>query len=163
MPVYEFFCRNCNTIFSFFSKSINTSKIPNCPKCSGPLEKQVSLFSCVDAGRKETDTEDMPIDERKLSKIMDGLGAESEKLDGEDPRQAAALMKKFTELAGVKPGNGLKEAIDRLAAGEDPEKIEQEMGDILENDDLFQAGEKKISDAGSALPAPRRDETLYDL
>lgn len=163
MPVYEFFCPNCNTIFSFFSRTVNTAKIPVCPKCSGSLEKQVSLFSCVNASRKETDTEDMPIDEKKLSKIMAGLEAESGKLSEEDPRQAAALMKKLTELAGVKPGSGLKEAMDRLAAGEDPEKIEQEMGDALESDDLFQTSEKKVSGSGSALPAPQRDETLYDL
>ncbi|MGD2029649.1 MAG: zinc ribbon domain-containing protein, partial [Desulfobacterales bacterium] len=33
MPIYEFYCRDCNTIFNFFSKTINTTKKPKCPKC----------------------------------------------------------------------------------------------------------------------------------
>jgi hypothetical protein len=26
MPIYEFYCPDCNTIFNFFSRTINTSK-----------------------------------------------------------------------------------------------------------------------------------------
>jgi hypothetical protein len=27
MPMYEFYCPDCNTIFTFLSKSVNTEKI----------------------------------------------------------------------------------------------------------------------------------------
>ncbi|XCN71926.1 MAG: FmdB family zinc ribbon protein [Candidatus Electrothrix aestuarii] len=33
MPIYEFYCQDCNTIFNFFSSRINTEKRPDCPKC----------------------------------------------------------------------------------------------------------------------------------
>ena len=26
MPIYEFYCPDCNTLFNFFSRTINTSK-----------------------------------------------------------------------------------------------------------------------------------------
>ncbi|MCK4728291.1 MAG: zinc ribbon domain-containing protein, partial [Desulfobacterales bacterium] len=33
MPIYEFYCEDCNTIFNFFSRSVNTTKRPPCPRC----------------------------------------------------------------------------------------------------------------------------------
>jgi hypothetical protein len=48
-----------------------------------------------------------------------------------------------------------------MERGEDPEKIEQEMGDLLEGEDPFIFGAK--AKKGSRKPAPRIDETLYDL
>ena len=30
MPIYEFFCPDCNTVFSFYSPTVNTRKIPLC-------------------------------------------------------------------------------------------------------------------------------------
>jgi len=163
MPVYEFYCQRCNTVFSFFSKTINTTKIPVCPKCSENLKKQVSLFSCVDSSIDETGPESMPFDEKKLEKMMNKLAAETENLNEEDPRQAADLMKKLTDMTGIKLGDGMKEAISRMEAGEDPEKIEHEMGDILENEDPLQTTEPGRVKSDSSLPAPERDEKLYDL
>jgi hypothetical protein len=29
MPIYEFYCEDCHTIFNFFSKNVNTTKKPN--------------------------------------------------------------------------------------------------------------------------------------
>jgi len=163
MPVYEFFCQKCNTIFSFFSKTVNTTKITLCPKCSGNLKKQVSMFACIDSSKNEPGPENIPFDEKKLEKMMGKLAAETENLNEEDPRQAADLMKKFSDAAGVKLSNSMKEDISRMEAGEDPEKIEQELGDILENEDPFQTAETATSNRGVNLPSPKRDETLYDL
>ena len=163
MPVYEFFCKKCNTIFNFFSKTINPVKQPLCPKCSGKLKKQVSLFACVDASTKEAVSENIPFDEKKLEKIIGRFEAEATNINEKDPRQAADLMKKLSDMAGIKLGKGVKEAIDRMEAGEYPEKIEQEISDILENEDLFQLAEKDLSKTGNYLPSPQIDEKLYDL
>ena len=163
MPVYEFFCKKCNTLFNFFSKTINPAKQPLCPKCSGNLKKQVSTFACIDSSRKESGSEKIPFDEKKLEKIMGRLEAETANINEEDPRQAADLMKKFSDMAGIKLGKGMEEAISRIKAEETPEKIEQEMGDILENEDPFQLAEKDFSKTGSPLPSPKIDEKLYDL
>ncbi len=43
MPVYEFYCPDCHTIFNFFSRRVNTAARPACPRCERPeLERQVS-------------------------------------------------------------------------------------------------------------------------
>jgi len=57
-------------------------------------------------------------------------------------------------------GKGMKEAMNRLEAGEDPEKVEEEMGDILE-EDPFALPEKKV--VREKNNAPFKDETLYEL
>jgi len=163
MPVYEYFCKKCNTIFNFFSKTINPAKQPLCPKCSGSLKKQVSTFACVDSSKKEPGSGNIPFDEKKLGKMVGRLAAEAENINVEDPCQAADLMKKFSDMAGIKLGQGMEEVISRMEAGEDPEKIEQEMGDILENEDPFQMAEKDLSKSGSSLLSPKVGEKLYDL
>ena len=33
MPIYEFYCQQCNTVYNFFSKTVNTEKTPYCPTC----------------------------------------------------------------------------------------------------------------------------------
>lgn len=46
MPMYEFFCRECNRIYTFYSRTINTEKTPPCPKCNRPdLERMISPFA----------------------------------------------------------------------------------------------------------------------
>jgi putative FmdB family regulatory protein len=46
VPVYEFYCCDCHTIFNFLSRQVNTEKRPSCPKCGRPeLERQVSPFA----------------------------------------------------------------------------------------------------------------------
>jgi len=58
-------------------------------------------------------------------------------------------------------GKGMEEALERMEAGEDPEKIEAEMGDILEEEEPFLVSEKKPMKQRSQ--APQRDTTLYEL
>jgi hypothetical protein len=134
MPIYEFYCRRCNTIYSFFSKTINTDKVPNCPP---------------------------PIDEAKMEKAVAMLAGEADKINEDDPRQAAILMRKLSDATGMNLGPGMEEALSRMERGEDPEKIEAEMGDILEGEEPFIFGEKRKK--GVSKPRPRIDETLYDL
>jgi hypothetical protein len=48
-----------------------------------------------------------------------------------------------------------------MEAGEDPEQIEAEMGDLLENEEPpFLQGQRK---SGRRKPPPRKDDTLYEL
>ena len=162
MPIYEFYCSRCHMIFNFFSRSINTEKIPPCPKCDRPkLERQMSSFAVI-RGLKEDQDDGLPdIDESKLEKAMTALASEAERINEDDPRQAAQLMRKLTDMTGLELGSGMEEALRRMEAGEDPEQIEAEMGDLLEAEDpvLFQ-GQKK---AGSRKPPPKKDDTLYEL
>jgi len=71
---------------------------------------------------------DLPIDETKMEKAMEMMTREAENINEDDPRQAAKLMRKLTEMTGVELGGGMQEAIRRMENGEDPEAIEAEMG-----------------------------------
>jgi len=106
--------------------------------------------------------DDLPIDESKMEQAMQMLAGEAERIPEDDPRQAANLMRKLTQMTGLELGAGMEEAIHRMESGEDPEQIEAEMGDILENEDPFQIAAKK-GGKGARRSAPKRDETLYDL
>ena len=149
-------------IFNFFSQRVNTDKVPGCPKCNRPeLERRMSTFS-ISRGLTESDDDIMPdLDETKMEKAMELIAREAGGLDEEDPRQAARLMKKMTEITGMEFGSEMKEALKRLEAGEDPDEIEADMGDLLDNEDPLSLFEKKKTGLKS-LP-PRKDDTLYDL
>jgi len=164
MPIYEFYCSDCNTIFNFFSKTVNTSKKPKCPKCKKKtLSRQVSLFAFTGKAKETGDMDDLPLDESKMERAMQMLAGEADKINEDDPRQAAHLMRKLTDMTGLKLGPGMEEALNRMARGEDPEQIEAEMGDLLEQEDPFEIQEKSGKGNRDKRPAPMRDETLYDL
>jgi len=164
MPIYEFYCEDCNTIFNFFSKTINTTKKPKCPKCkTRKLSRQMSAFSFTGKAKEDSDMDDLPFDENKMEKAMQMLAGEAENINEDDPRQAANLMRKLTDMTGLELGAGMQEALKRMEAGEDPDAIETEMGDLLEGEEPFLLPEKKGGSAAKKRPAPQRDETLYDL
>ena len=91
------------------------------------------------------------------------LAGEAENINEDDPRQAANLMRKLTDMTGLELGAGMQEALKRMEAGEDPDAIESEMGDLLEGEEPFLLPEKKGKGTAEKRPAPQRDETLYDL
>ena len=168
MPIYEFYCKDCHTIFNFFSARVNLSKTPACPSTdctNNPLERQVSLFS-ISKGRTEGEGDDAlaDIDEAKLEQAMMSMAGEVDKMDEDDPKQAARMMRKLFDASGMKLGDSVEEAICRMEAGEDPDKIEQEMGDVLEEDNPFAAKPKKLLDdlRRKYLP-PKVDDHLYEL
>jgi putative FmdB family regulatory protein len=163
MPIYEFYCRKCHMIFNFFSSSVNTGKRPLCPKCKKTaLERKMSLFATLQK-RGEQDETGMPdIDESKMAQAMNLLSQEADHIDENDPRQAANLMRKLSDMTGLNLGSGMEEALKRMEAGEDPEQIEQEMGDLLEEEEPIALGEK-TSKKGIRMRPPVKDETLYDL
>jgi len=123
----------------------------------------MSSFASV-SGRKEggEGDETMPnFDEAKLEKAMNMLADKAGNINENDPRQAAMLMKKLSEATGVSMGAGMEEALRRMERGEDPDKIEEEMGDILEGEEPFIIEDK--GKRGRKKPRPQIDETLYEL
>lgn len=169
MPIYEFYCRKCNTLYNFLSRSLQPDKRPKCPHCKTlRLEKQVSSFAHTGRAREESASgaePDLPIDQSKMELAMDSLAREADSLSEEDPRQAANLMRKFSKMTGMELGSGMQEALNRLEAGEDPDQIEAELGDRLEKEDPFILPEKETKGRtrGQTRPAPRRDKTLYEM
>lgn len=164
MPIYEFYCEDCNIIFNFFSRTINTSKCPICPKCKRrQLTRQMSLFAVTGRAKENEGIDNLPFDENKLESAMQTLAKEVDNINEEDPRQAARLMRKLSEMTGLEMGAGMSEALERMEKGEDPDQLETEMGDILENEDPFIIPGKKNAGQRSYHVAPKRDETLYDM
>ncbi len=169
MPVYEFYCPHCHMIFNFLSKRINTKDTPICPKCrSKDMQKKISIFSVISSSKDKEgeDTGDpldkilSQVDESKLEKAFASLAAEAESIDQDNPKDMAKMMKKLFETTGLKMGQSMEEALSRLEAGEDPEKIEEDMGELFEDENaLFDFKKKTIS---KLLP-PKEDETLYNM
>lgn len=169
MPIYEFYCPECHTIYNFYSRRINTDKTPACPSGGSErhrLARQVSLFA-ISKGRQEGENgDDMldNVDESKLEQAMMSMAGEMENIDENDPRQAARMMRRLFDSTGLRLSGGMEEAIGRMEAGEDAEQIEADMGDLLEEEEPFAMKPRKLLDdlRRKYLP-PRVDETLYDL
>ncbi len=176
MPIYEFYCQDCHMIFNFFSAGVNTTKRPTCPRCQKrALERQMSRFATVKSigdaagGADAGESGGGDFDEARMERAMESFAREAEGIDENDPRQAAQMMRRLSEMAGMNIGPGMDEALKRIEAGEDPEAVESQMGDLLEGEEPFAPGAEKAADAGTRRVAaarsrlPARDEKLYTL
>ncbi|MEW6520702.1 MAG: zinc ribbon domain-containing protein [Desulfurivibrio sp.] len=162
MPIYEFYCKHCHMIFNFLSRRVNTAAQPPCPRCQGQLQRKISAFATIGKAKKGEEEDFIPdFDETKMERVLAGLAQEATNLNEDDPRQMAQLMRKFSQQTGLSLGAGMEEAISRMEAGEDPDKIEAEMGEVLENEDPFAAMRRKIR--GGYRTPPVEDDTLYEL
>ena len=164
MPIYEFACPKCRRIFNFLSKRLNPDRLPICPRCGNKkMLKQMSRFAMTkglkEPAAKSDDAGDEPMpdmDDPRVMRAMSELERDMEHLDENNPKHMAHMMKKMKDL--MPPGTVPKEldvAIKRLEAGEDPEKIEEDMGDLLGD---FMGGEEGGSGGGGYT----HDSGLYD-
>lgn len=161
MPIYEFYCRHCHRVFNFLSRAIDTARTPPCPRCGrGDLSRRVSPFA-ISRGRREEPKPEAPpgpeVDEARLERAMQALAGEMDSMDENDPRQGARLMRKLFSATGMPIAGGMEEALRRMESGEDPEKIEEEMGDVFEGGDPLggllggeggEGGEKEQAEGG---------------
>jgi len=158
MPVYEFLCPRCNRIFSFHSFRVETARAPRCPKCGAEdLRRVPSRFGVAAASKTAAagGKEDAEREDPRLEREMMRFAAELEGMDEGDPRQMAAAVRRMTELAGEPITPAMEEMIRRLEAGEDPDRIEEELGDALE--------EEMGDGSGFGGEAPSRDDGLYPM
>ena len=170
MPIYEFACPKCRVIFNFLSKRINPDHLPICPKCGNKkMAKQMSAFA-MPRGLKESaasadadagDEGPMPdLDDPRVARVMGELERDMAHMDENNPKHMAHMMRKMKDI--LPTGSMPKEldiAIKRLEAGEDPEKIEEDMGDVL--GDLM-GGPEDEGGMGGYGGAYKRDSGLYD-
>lgn len=174
MPIYEFYCPDCDTLFSFFSQRIDTEARPDCPRCDRTeLERRPARFaaltgSATGAGDDEGDDlgELGGVDEERLAEAFESAVGEMEGsgADPEDPRQVARMFRRVGEAAGLEPGDRMEEMLRRLEGGEDPERLEEEMGDAFDDDgdddplaELFRRKRR------GGRRRPKVDEELYFL
>jgi len=165
MPIYEYACPKCRVIFNFLSKRLKPGRSPACPKCGNrKMAKQVSRFALSrrlkePAAKTQSETSEGPMpdfDNPRVEHAMMELERDMEHLDENNPKHMAHMMRKMKDL--MPPGSVPKEldvAIKRLEAGEDPEKIEEDMGDLLGD---FMGGEEGGPGGGGYT----HDSGLYD-
>ena len=157
MPIYEFLCRKCNRVYSFLARVDQADEVPACPQCGNPdMRKCLSNFSVTGlsgsksgGGEEETSDEEYdPATERELNKLM----AKAENMDENNPRELGSLMRRMSDVTGEPMDAETEEAVRRLEKGEDPEKIEEEMGGLF--------GEEG---GGATGGGPDYDDGLYSM
>ncbi len=189
VPIYEFYCPDCHTVFSFFSSRIDTAVQPACPQCGRPeLGRRPSRFAALkgskpgaggDAAAGELDENDPlgGLDEEKMAGVMESLAGEMEGMDEgaqQDPKQLAQFLARFQEATGLEAGPKMEEMLARLKEGADMDELEAEMGGAgpegAGSDEGEGGGADDFSDffrakraAAARRKAPRVDETLHFL
>jgi putative FmdB family regulatory protein len=170
MPIYEYACPKCRVIFNFLSKRTNPDRLPVCPKCGNKkMTKQMSRFA-MSRGLKEppakgeSESGEPPtpdFDDPRMERAMMEMERDMEHLDENNPKHMAHMMRKMKDL--MPPGTMPKElevAIKRLEAGEDPEKIEEDMGDVL--GDFMGGPDEEDGMGGMGGGGYTHDSGLYD-
>ena len=172
MPIYEFYCPDNHRIYSFFARSLAYSdRTPRCPDGAKlRMERMISKFAITGRAKEKPE---MPagadLDDPRMESMMAEMEREFGGMDSEnpDPKMLARMMRKMTALSGEKVPGEVDEMIRRMEAGEDPEKLDEEFGDAMENFDPLGGGEsaegEKLKARLRALRQPRRDPTLYEM
>lgn len=176
MPIYEYYSADTHKIYSFYARRlIGADVVPRCPDGEGKrMERVLSPFAITGRAKEKTEDaggEGMPdLDPRQEAEMMK-LAGEMSGMDEEnpDPRQLGRLMRRMMDITGEKMPEPMLEMLARMEKGEDPEKLEAEYGDALDDESMGEFGVGKgegekggVSSLRRRLP-PRRDPTLYEM
>jgi len=169
MPLYEFYCEPCHTIYTFRFPRVDTSTVPPCPVCGAELAREVSSFAHIVKGKNSSDPMEGCESASRMGQVLAQMGERLQSLDDDDadPREAVKVMKELASAGGMNFKKEVREAMARIEAGEDPERIDEEFSEVFETDNPFADGESE-SGAKSLnwwrrLRGPRRDPKWYDL
>lgn len=101
------------------------------------------------------------MDDPRVQHAMREMERDMDHLDENNPKHMAHMMRKMQDLmpADAMPKE-MNDAIKRLEAGEDPEKIEEDMGEIF---DQFMGPEEGAAMGGMGGGGYTRDGGLYDM
>lgn len=146
MPIYEYTCMKCGRTSSFLVRNTEAHTTPACPHCRSPrMKRALSRFAAV-APRKSGGQSSAPADDAGPApggpgggdegSVPDMAGLESmmSGMDENDPRSMGRMMRKLSEQTGEPLDGEMEEVVRRLESGEDPEKIEEQMGDAMGED-----------------------------
>lgn len=174
MPIYEFYCPDNNKVYSFFARSLaHRDSLPRCPDGAHlKLHKCVSGFAVTGRAKEPSAHGGEDLDDPRMEAAMAEMEREMASMDEEnpDPRKMGQLMRRMASLTGEKLPAAMEEMVGRLEAGEDPEKLEQEFGDLDGEMDGFGEDPGDAGDEATAsrnlwhrIRGPRRDPVLYEM
>lgn len=188
MPIYEFYSPDNNRVYSFLARSLAEGrKMPRCPDNQAyRMERMVSAFAVTGKARETTAPVHPPTgmpdesDDPRMEQAMNALESEFTSLDEEnpDPRRLGHLMRRMSELTGEALPPAMQEMVTRMERGEDPEKLEEEYGEVLDAEEPFGGDEERDGPPSSVpdgptdreakpkrrkRPALSRDPHLYEM
>ncbi len=175
MPIYEFYSPDTHKIYSFYARRILArGEVPRCPEGSGHrMERVLSPFAVTGRAKEPQADGGSGADDLdpRLEAEMMRMAGEMSSLDDEnpDPRQLGRMMRRMMEITGEKMPEPMLEMLARMEKGEDPEKLEEEYGDVLDDESFPAGGSAEDGAAGGGVSTlrrklpPRRDPKLYEL
>jgi putative FmdB family regulatory protein len=137
MPIYEYRCPDCKRRVSIFFRTMSAAEsganTAACPQCGGQhLQRLVSKVAYIRAGNLgdnpnvggATTVEDLD-DENAYGSYDDseGFGEMLNGVDEDDPRSVAAWARQMQRQTGEDLGPEFNTALTRIEAGEDPDKV----------------------------------------
>ena len=177
MPIYEFYSPDTHRIYSFFARSLAyADKTPRCPDgAQYRMVKQISGFAVTGLAKKGRDEADeaADFDDPRMAGMMAEMEREMAGMDEDnpDPRAMSRMMRRMAEMTGERIPPALEEMLGRMEKGEDPDRLEEEYGDLLDEamEPSGEAGEGEAPGTGVLAHLrrrsrqPRRDPELYDM
>lgn len=169
MPLYEFYCGPCHTVFTFRSACVDTVTVPACPVCGAALAREVSTFAHVVRGKAAEAPAEEEGGASRMDEVMAQMGERMQALedDDADPREAVKVMRELADAGGLSFNKDVREAMARIEAGEDPERIEEQFREVFETENPFTDGDGEAGGAAAGwwrnVRGRRRDPKWYDL
>lgn len=150
MPIYEYRCAKCGRVSSFLVRNVAAHSTPSCPRCGHATMQRVFSRVAVIGGRKGRTTPatdspppalgsegeegdrgeaggDQPSGPEPSTAEISEMEALLGSIDENDPRSMGRAMRRMAEMTHEPLDGEMEEVVRRLEAGEDPEKIEEQM------------------------------------
>jgi len=179
MPIYEYYSPDTNRIYSFYAKTLAQGQtVPKCPDDpQARMRKLVSAFAVTGKSREapaaagpDAAGPGDPAQEARLEAAMGAMEREFARVDENDPKAMAQMMRRMAELTGERMDEPMEEAVRKLEEGADPDSLEADLGGALDD---APGGDAAGGAAGpspaESRPRPRarrappvRDPQLYD-
>ncbi len=176
MPIYEYYCPDNHTIYSFYAKTLaQGQRTPRCPDNPAfRMKKIVSPFAFTGRSRKAADgkpagegTADAAApagdaaEDARMEAAMSAMEGEFANIDENDPRAMGRMMRRMSELTGERLDGEMEEVVRKLEEGADPDELESRMGDAFgdpeggDPDDPYGAGAEGPEKAAADPKEPR--------
>jgi putative FmdB family regulatory protein len=121
MPLYDYYCPDCQNRFDLFLTYSDYGKKPvTCPNCGGKHARR--RIPRVRVAKSEESRMDSLAGDFSDPSALEGLE--------KDPRAMGQMMRKMGNEMGEQLPPEFNDVVDRLEKGQSPEEIEKELPDL---------------------------------